>query len=88
MRVDAQLLTGLWHAHSPPCRSRAWRVVSRELPSDSFAQKNGRYVPVGRRVEGVELIKVEARKPRPRRGGDGVPVAHWRRQVSLLLLTI
>ena len=22
---------------------------------------------------------VEARKPRPRRGGDGVPVAHWRR---------
>jgi len=33
-----------------------------------------RYVPVGRGVEGVELIKVEARKPRPRRGGDGVPV--------------
>jgi len=38
-----------------------------------------RYVPVGRGVEGVELIKVEARKPRPRRGGDGVPVVYWRR---------
>ena len=34
-----------------------------------------RYVPVGGGAEGVELALIEARKPRPRRVGDGVPAA-------------
>ena len=35
-----------------------------------------RHVPVGRGAEGVELVPIEALKPRPCRVGDGVPVAH------------
>jgi len=40
MRVDAQLLTGLWHACGRPCRSRAWRAASCELLAGLFSREN------------------------------------------------
>jgi len=46
MRVDAQLLTGLWHACGRPCRSRAWRAASCELLAGSFSRENRQNVTV------------------------------------------
>ena len=40
MRVNAQLLTGLWHARSRPCCSRASRAASCELLAGSFSREN------------------------------------------------
>jgi len=40
MRVDAQLLAGLWHACGRPCRSRAWRPASCELLAGLFSREN------------------------------------------------
>jgi len=40
MRVDVQLLTGLWHACGRPCRSRAWRAASCELLAGLFSREN------------------------------------------------
>jgi len=40
MGVDAQLLTGLWHACGRPCRSRAWRAASCELLAGLFSREN------------------------------------------------
>jgi len=40
MGVDGQLLTGLWHARSRPCRSRASRAASCELLAGLFSREN------------------------------------------------
>ena len=40
VKVDAQLLTGLWHAWGHPCRSRASRAASCEVLAGSSEREN------------------------------------------------